>query len=112
MKNDILSVPFIPNKTILHSDSATVYLAKDMKKTLAQHGVITSASSPYHPTANAIAERSWRTLVDLARTNMAAGAKLSEHINSDFWPYAIEYSTLIMNLVNQGSSVKSAFEII
>ena len=58
--------------------------------------------SATHPTANAIAERSWRTLVDLARTNMAAEAKLSEYINSDFWPYAIEYSTLIMNLVNQG----------
>ncbi len=67
----------------IHSDSASVYRAKDMKKTLAEHGVITSASSPHHPTANFIAERSWRTCVDLARTNMAAGAKLSEYVTSD-----------------------------
>ena len=111
MKNDILSAPFIPNNTVLHSDSASVYLAKDMKKTLAQHDVITSASSPYHPTANSMAERCWRTCFDLARTNMAAGAKLSEYVTSDIWPHAIEYSTLIMNLFSS-SSEKSAYETI
>ena len=114
MKNDILAVPIVEGKTILHSDSATIYIGKEMKEALAKQGIATSASTPYHPTANSIAERGFRTVFDLAKANMEQAAKLSEYITTESWPHAIEFSTLIMNLTNlsQGTSEKSAFEMI
>ena len=66
MNNDVLSIQIIPHSTVLHSDSASVYLSGTLKKLLSQHGIISTASSPYHPTANSIVERGWRTVFDLA----------------------------------------------
>ena len=97
MNNDVLSIPIISHSTVLHSDSASVYLSGTLKKLLSHHGIISTASSPYHPTANSIAERGWRTVFDLARTLLCEATKLSSFINNSFWPQAIQHATLIMN---------------
>ena len=57
MSNAILSVPIVPNATALLSDSASVYLTPKMKQLLADNGVITAASVPYHPKSNSVSER-------------------------------------------------------
>ena len=39
MNNDILSIPIVPQFTILHSDSATVYLSSESKKVCWAHNL-------------------------------------------------------------------------
>ena len=114
MNNDILSIPIVPQLTILHSDSATVYLSAESKKVLSNHGIITAASTSYYPTSNSVAERGWRTEFDLARTLLSEATKLSGFINNTFWSQAIQHATLIINLttLGHGSINKSAFEMI
>ena len=104
----------VPNSTILHSDSASVYVSGTIKKLLSHHGIISTASSPYHLTANSIAERGWRSVFDLARTMLSEAAKLSNFIDNSFWPEAIKHATLVMNLtaLGHGSNNKSAYETI
>ena len=93
MNNDILSIPIVPQLTILHSDSATVYLSSESKKVLSNHGIITAASTPYHPTSNSVAERGWRSVFDLARTLLSEATKLSGFINNTFWSQANQHAT-------------------
>ena len=114
MSNAILSVPIVPHAAVLLSDSASVYLTPKMKQLLADLGVITAASVPYHPKSNSVSERGWLTLCGLARSMLAAAKKRSPLITSEFWPQAIAHATLIINLttLSHGPKETSAFEMI
>ena len=114
MSNSILSVPIVPNATALLSDSASVYLTPKMKQLLADNGVITAASVPYHPKSNSVSERGWLTICGLSRSMLSAAKKRSPLITSEFWPQAIAHATLVINLttLSHGPKEKSAFEMI
>ena len=113
MSNAILSVPIIPNHTVLLSDSAAVYLTPQMKQLLSNSGVISSASVPYHPKNNSISERGWRTLFTLARSMLSDAFSKSSFLSQAFWSYAVEHATLIINLTSldhNNPSEKCSFE--
>ena len=114
MSNSILSVPITPNCTVLLSDSAAVYLTPKMKQMLADHGIITAASVPYHPKSNSVSERGWQTLFGLARAMLSGAMHRSTLVTNDLWPQAIQHATLIINLttLSHESNGKSAFEMI
>ena len=112
MSNSILSVPPVPNATVLLSDSASVYLTPKIKQLLSDHGIISTASVPYHPKSNSVSERGWQPVFGLTRSMLLAAKERSSLITNEFWPQATAHAVLIINLttLSHGTNEKSAFE--
>ena len=112
MSNSILSVPPVPNATVLLSDSASVYLTPKIKQLLSDHGIISTASVPYHPKSNSVSERGWQPVFGLTRSMLLAAKERSSLITNEFWPQATSHAVLIINLttLSHGANEKSAFE--
>ena len=56
----------------LRTDNAKEFLSSNMKKWLTEKGIVHELSAPYSPESNGKAERLNRTLMDAARSSMAA----------------------------------------
>ena len=112
MSNTVLSVPIVPNATVMLSDSASVYLSPKTKQLLSDHGIISAASVPYHPKSNSVSERGWQTIFGLTRSMLLAAKERSSLITNEFWPQATAHAVLIINMttLSHGTNEKSAFE--
>jgi hypothetical protein len=76
----------------MKSDNGTEFVNADMEELLDQYGVFHSTTSPYTPHQNAIAERSNRTIFDLAAACMHACGIAIKH-----WTHAVAYVVHTLN---------------
>jgi hypothetical protein len=87
----------------MKSDNGTEFVNTDMELLLDKHGVFHSTTSPYTPHQNAIAERSNRTIFDLAAACMHACGISIKH-----WTHAVSYVIHTLNHVpNKALSLTS-----
>ena len=91
---------------LLHTDNDSVFRSEDMKKVLAAKSIRLQCAPPYSPTANAVAERSNRVILDKMRT------LLSPHLAPSLWPLAMQHAVLLTNLspCSTNDNNKSPFE--
>ena len=88
---------------VVRTDNGTEF------KTFAQwcnsQGIIHQTSPPYEQALNGVAERFNRTLAEAVRTLLHA-ARLSH----DFWPHAMNYACMILNMTTINSDGRTAYE--
>ena len=76
----------------LRSDNGTEYTSESFKSLMIDNSIRQEFSAPYSPHQNGTAERSWRTLFDMARC-LLFEAKLPK----SWWPHALQTSAYIRN---------------
>jgi transposase InsO family protein len=76
----------------LRSDNGTEYVNKEFQDVLLDNGIEHQTSAPYSPHQNGRAERSWRSLFEMAR------CMLNENgLPKSLWPYALLHASYIRN---------------
>ena len=105
--NDLLTRYDIKSKIIpfseMKSDRGTEFVNTDMENLLDDNRIFHSTTSPHSPHQNGIAERSNRTVFDLAAANMHACGMAIKH-----WYHAVSYVVHTLNhLPNRALSLRS-----
>jgi len=77
----------------LRADSAVEYQKGRFKQCCDDEGITQEFSAPYTQNQNGVAERSWRTLAEKARTMLIASG-----LSRKFWGYAMLHATLLVNI--------------
>jgi len=92
----------------LHSDGAKEYFeSQTTKKYCLQKGIQQTFTAPYTPAQNGTAERTWGTLVTLARTMM-----IDRAIDKELWTYILNAACYIINRVpTKANNGKSPIEL-
>ena len=83
---------------IIQSDTGE-FVSREIEGILAENGGVLRHSSPYTPETQAVIERLWRTVTELA-TTMLLAAQLPE----PYWEDATEYARLIYNRTIRNTS--------
>ena len=78
--------------TRLRSDMGGEFISAEFKDILTRHKIKHELTSPHSQHQNGAAERSWRTIFEMARC-LICEAKLTKSL----WPYAVMYATYIRN---------------
>ena len=83
-----------PHGTIkrIRCDNGTEYTSKKFRDFLVEKGIKQEFSSPDSPHQNGTAERSWRTLFDMARCLLE-----ESKVCKSLWPYAVKTAAYIRN---------------
>ena len=76
----------------LHSDRGSEFIESDLQDWLDSHGVINEYSNAGVPEQNGTAERSNRTVCDMARSLMATA-----QLRISFWFWAVSYAVYLLN---------------
>ena len=76
----------------MRSDNGTEFTCKEFEELLVKNGVKHEFSAPYSPHQNGVAERSWRTLFEMARCLI-----LKSELPKSLWTYAVMISAYIRN---------------
>ena len=79
------------NVKCLRSDNGTEFTSQAFKS-LTKNKIKHETSAPYSPHQNGTAERSWRTLFEMARCLL-----LNANLDKKFWPYAVLTATYMRN---------------
>ena len=91
----------------LRSDNGTEYTSASFRSLMIDKNIRQEFSAPYSPHQNGTAERSWRTLFDMARCLLLA-AKLPK----SWWPHAVQTSAYIRNRCYNPRLDMTAYEAI
>lgn len=89
----------------IRSDNGTEFTNRDFKTLLTKNKIRLETSAPYSPHQNGTAERSWRTLYDMARC-LLIESKLPDNL----WNYAIQTSAHVRNRCYNRRTKKTAYE--
>lgn len=76
----------------LRSDNGTEFTAERFQSVLRRNKIRYQTSSPHSPHQNGVAERSWRTIFEMARTML-----IDADLPKSFWPYAVHYAVYLRN---------------
>lgn len=90
----------------LHTDNGGEYIGKDFQSILIDQGIKHTTTAPYSPYQNGKAERSWRSLMEMARC-LLSEANLAKPL----WPYAVRYAAYLRNRSYQQRTTKTAYEL-
>ena len=99
------SAPFGSVKRI-RSDNAGEFTSAEFRSLLVRNSIKQEFSAPYSPHQNGTAERSWRTLFEMARC-MLIDAKLPKKL----WTYALKTAAYIRNRCYNPRTGKTPFEM-
>ncbi|KAK3876712.1 hypothetical protein Pcinc_018524 [Petrolisthes cinctipes] len=99
------SAPYGHDKKI-RTDNGTEFTSAEFRSLLVKNCIKHEFSAPYSPHQNGTAERSWRTLFEMARC-MLLGAKLPKKL----WKYALRTAAYIRNRCYNPRTGKTPFEI-
>jgi hypothetical protein len=97
--------PFGTPKEV-HSDNGTEYTSRTFRQILLDHSIKQTTTAPYSPYQNGKSERSWRSLLDMARC-LLADASLPKFL----WPYAVRHAQYLRNRSYQRRTRKTAYEL-
>jgi hypothetical protein len=90
----------------LHSDNGSEYTGRTFKQILLDKSIRQTTTAPYSSFQNGKSERSWRSLLDMARCLMA-DASLPKFL----WPYAVRHAQYLRNRSYQRRTEKTAYEL-
>ncbi len=90
----------------IHTDNGGEYISEDFQSVLRNNNIHHSTTSPHSSYQNGKAERSWRSLMEMARCLTAEAS-----ISKQFWPYAVRHAQYLRNRSFQRLSQKTAFEL-
>ena len=76
----------------LRSDNGTEFTSKEFQALMVENRICHEKSAPYSPHQNGTAERTWRTLFEMARCLL-----LEAKLPKDLWTYAVLSATYIRN---------------
>lgn len=92
---DAASIGIVFGKgSTLHGDNGTEYRNAAVDRWCLTNGVMQTSCPPHTQALNGVAERYWRTVVDMARTMLIAAA-----LPKSFWVAAMLHATAIRNLL-------------
>ena len=78
----------------LHGDGAKeIISSSEMQDICLQRSIEQTTSAPYTQAQNRVAERSWRSVIECARTMM-----IETKMNKQLWPYAMRAATQLLNV--------------
>ena len=80
------------NVKVVRSDGGTEFTGSDFRQVLVDNGIKFETSAPYSPHQNGVAERTWRTVYNMARA-MLFEAGLSK----SFWIFAVRTAVYVRN---------------
>lgn len=92
---------------VLRTDEDSVFIGEPAKTIYTEAGVNHETSATYTPQQNGLAERSNRTILDTARTLLAAGP-----IDSRIWPSAVCTAAYLLNRTWKKSVNVTPFEML
>lgn len=81
----------------LRSDNGSEYTGADFRRWCKEHGVLQTFSGPYAPQQDGVAERSWRTV-----TEMASCMMVESGLEPELWGEAMSTAVYIINRVPSG----------
>ena len=90
----------------VHSDNGTEYTNKVFRQILRDNYIKQTTTAPYSPFQNGKSERSWRSLLKMARC-LLADASLPNFL----WPYAVRQAQYLRNLSFQRRTGTTAHEL-
>jgi transposase InsO family protein len=93
----------------LHSDGASEFMnSSEMEELCLQRSITQTTSAPYTQAQNGVAERSWRAIIECARTMM-----IETKMTKQLWPYAVRAATHLLNIrPTKANKMKSPHELI
>jgi hypothetical protein len=90
---------------VLRSDGGGEYCSKDFRDWLANSGIIHRITPPYTPQLNGVAERSNRTIVESARSQM-----YGKKVPLELWGLAVQCAVYVQNRTTSCTNSKTPFE--
>ena len=87
------------------TDNGTEFTASDFRSLMARNKIKHEFSSPYSPHQNGTAERSWRTLFEMARCLL-----IEADLPKSLWPYALKMSAYIRNRCSNTRTGRTLYE--
>ena len=100
------STPFGQVKCI-RSDNGSEFTSNAFKTLLVKNKIKHETSAPYSPHQNGTAERSWRTLFEMARCLL-----LNAKLDKTFWPYAVMTATYIRNRCYNNRTKQTPYQVL
>ena len=89
----------------VRSDNGGEFISHAFKSLLLENKIKQELSAPYSPHQNGTAERSWRTLLEMARCLL-----IDSEIPKCMWPYALMYSSHIRNRCYNNRNHQTPYE--
>ena len=81
------------------SDNGGEFTSRDFQRILSDNGIQWTACSPYTPSQNGVAERSWRTLVEKARTML-----IQAGLPKEYWVAAMDTACYLTNRTSSSAT--------
>ena len=91
---------------VLRSDGGGEYCSKDFRDWLANSGIIHRITPPYTPQLNGVAERSNRTIVESARSQM-----YGKKVPLELWGLAVQCAVYVQNRTTSCTNSKTPLNI-
>ncbi|KAK3880550.1 hypothetical protein Pcinc_014947 [Petrolisthes cinctipes] len=91
----------------LRTDNGGEYISKKFKSLMVKHKIKQEYSAPHSPHQNGTAERSWRTMCEMARCLL-----LEADLPKMMWPYAMKASAYIRNRCFNPRTGKTPVEVL
>jgi hypothetical protein len=77
---------------VIRSDGGTEFTGSSFKQVLVDNGIKHETSAPYSPHQNGVAERTWRTVYNMARAML-----FDAGLPKDFWIFAVMMAVYVRN---------------
>ena len=106
LKNFISDVSPIGRVLEIHSDNGGEYTSQAFRQILCDNSIKQTTTSPYSPFENGKSERSWRSLLDMARC-----LRDEADIPKYYWPYVVKHAQYLRNRSFQRRTKKTAYEL-
>jgi len=90
----------------LHSDNGGEYTSNSFQTVLQDNGIKHSTTAPYTPYQNGKSERTWRSLLEMARCLISDAS-----LHKSYWPYAVRYAQYLRNRAYQRRTGSTAYEM-
>ena len=106
LKQFIADVSPIGHIKEIHSDNGGEYLSEQFRDVLIENRIKQTTTASHTPYQNGKAERSWRSLLDMARC-LLTDANLSK----PFWTYSVRHAQYLRNRSYQRRTQSTAYEL-
>ena len=106
LKQFIADVAPIGRPKEIHSDNGGEYVSQAFETVLRDNGIKHTLTAPYSPYQNGKSERSWRSLLEMARC-----LRSDAMIPKSFWMYAVKHAQYLRNRSYQRRTASTAYEL-
>ena len=87
------------------TDGSSEFVSKEIKSWYRTNGIRTELSAPYTPEENGKTERSWLTVVGMARCKIHDAG-----LSKEYWTYALNYAFHLKNLCLYSAISKTPYD--